>query len=51
MTDSASASKAIRIRLGSLMEELARARKQMTGVAMMRPEDMDILAMEMAVAA
>ena len=51
MTDSASASQAIRIRLGSLMEELARARKQMTGVAMMRPEDMDILAMEMAVAA
>jgi len=51
VTDSASASQAIRIRLGSLMEELARARKQMTGVAMMRPEDMDILAMEMAVAA
>ena len=50
MTDSASASNAIRARLASLMEELARSRKQMSGMAMAKPEDMDSLALEMAAA-
>jgi len=50
VTDRASASQAIRTRLASLMEELARARKQMSGMALVRPEDMDVLALEMAAA-
>lgn len=50
MSDAASASLAIRSRLSSLMEELGRARKQMSGLALARPEDMDSLALEMAAA-
>lgn len=50
MSDSTTASQAIRARLDSLMQELARARKQMSGMAMVRPEDMDALALEMAAA-
>jgi len=50
VTDGANASQAIRTRLASLMDELARARKQMSGMALSRPEDMDALALEMAAA-
>ena len=50
MSETSSASEAIRTRLASLMEELAQARKQMSGTAMVRPEDMDALALEMAAA-
>jgi len=50
VSDGKSASKAIRCRLASLTEELARARKQMSGMALVRPEDVDALALEMAAA-
>jgi len=50
VSESMSAAEAVRARLASLMEELAKARKQMTGAPVPKPEELDSLALEMAAA-